>query len=162
MTDQKFRYTTFDGDEHTVELAMVHLARAERELDVSVTEWAGRLEPQLVAAHHAWTDRSADNRAHFLTWCSDIDSVDGHRTFASVGDGEPVVVPYRVFVEAERFFRKSFLQLTLQNTLNLRLFIVWRTIHPVGGNFDSWLADVPADFVCDVYSEDDGDADPKV
>ena len=158
MSDQKFVYTTVDGVERMLELSVLHLAKTERELNVSALEWAGRVEPQLVAAHKAWTDLSADNRRHFLLWCTDIVAVDGYRSFASVGDGEPVAVPYRVFVEAERFFDKSFTQLTVFNTLNLRLFVVWRTVvQKVGGDFDKWLEGLPGDFVCDVFSEGGGD-----
>ena len=161
MSDQKFVYTTADGVERSVELSMLHLAKTERELDVSVLEWAGRIEPQLSAAHRAWQDLSANNRQHFLLWCTDVVAVDGHKSFVTVGDGEPIAVPYRVFVEAERFFKKSFTHLTVFNTLNLRLFVVWRTaVQQVGGDFDKWLESVSDDFVCDVYSEG-GDAAPK-
>ena len=161
MADQKFRYTTFDGEQHQLNLAVLHIAKAELELDISAVEFDGRIEPQLVAAHKAWEDTSAANRAHFLSWCSEIDSVDGHTTYVTVDDGDPVVVPYRVFVEAERYFKKSFVELTHRNTLNLRMFIVWKVLQPAGGDFYKWLAELPEDFVCDVYSESDGDDRPK-
>ena len=161
MDDHKFKYTTLSGDSATVNISLLHMAKIEMELNVSISEWDGRLEPQLAAAHLAWSDSSATNNAHFLSWCSDLASVDGHKTFCTVGDSEPVVVPYRVFVEAERFFGKSFLQLSLLNTLNLRMFIVWKILEPHGGDFYRWLGSVPPEFVCDVYSESERDANPK-
>ena len=161
MTDQKFIYTTFDGEQHSLQLSWLHLAKTELELNVSVTEWSGRIEPQLAAGYRAWRDTSADNRKHFLSWCEEIDSVDGHKTFVTVDGGEPAGVPYKVFIDAERFFDRSFLHLTVNNTLNLRMFIVWSVAERGEGDFYKWLAKLPSEFVCDVYSED-GDARPKV
>lgn len=169
MEDQKFRYVTVDNEKHTLDISVLHLAKVEMQLDVSVMEFVGRIEPQLLAAHMAWTDKSADNRAHFLSWCDRVVEVDGHKTLCTVGDVVNQPVPYRIFVEAEKFFKKSFLHLSLNNPLNLRMFIVWKMSDFLpGDDFYDWLNSLPEDFECDVsvadqtIKEGQSDAGPKV
>ena len=162
MTDQKFKYTTSDGERHELDISFLHLAQTELEMNVSALEWSLMIEPHLVAAHKAWVDMSVKNRAHFLAWCEDIVSVDGQRSYASKYDEDEVEVPYKVFVDAERFFNKHFVDLMVNNTLTLRLFVVWKVFHPDSKDFYQWLEYLPTNFECDFRTENTGgDANPK-
>lgn len=173
-TNQTFRYTTVDLQEHTLDISVLHMAQAERELEVSVTEWAGRLEPELLSAFKAWQDNSIGNRGFFELWCDSIVAIEGQRTYATIGsreDSEPTEVSMRVLVEAERMFGQSYISLCLNSLLNFRMFVVWRACVPGGQSrptmkaFDKWLSALPADFECDVWiekDEEDNDENPKV
>ena len=160
-SDQKFRYKTIDGVERQLNISLLHLAQAEMDVAVSLAEWGGRIEPQLVAAHKAWLDASGDNHEHFVVWCRNVVEVDGRRTYCTVEDGAPQQVPYSVLVDAERFFKKSFLQLSVLHTFNLKMFIVWKTLEPNGLDFYKWLANVDQNLECEVYSEGGNDVSPK-
>ena len=169
-TDNSFRYTTRDGETHTLNISVLHMARAERMLDTSVTEWAGRLEPQLRAAFEAWKDISADNGGFFETWCDTVVAVGGKHTVASVHGGKSVPVSLKVLLEAERLFKQSYLGIAHSRLLNFRMFVVWRAClnggrHiPTLDDFDVWLGSVDEELECDVWveTEEDNDENPKV
>ena len=162
MTDQRFKYTTADGEEHKIEISWLHMAKTELEINVSALEWSLRIEPHLRAAHKAWLDRSSQNNEHFLEWCGSIVSVDDHKPYVSTSHDDKTPVPYRVFVEAERFFDKRFTDLMLNNSLTLRLFVVWKVFYSEAKDFYKWLELLPAEFECDLITEGaDGDAGPK-